>query len=82
MPPELMAFGEQDILGSLSAHPPDFVVLVHRDTKEYGFPLFGTDLRYGQRTLNWLDAGYQPVRTVGQNPRDANGYGMEILRRR
>jgi Dolichyl-phosphate-mannose-protein mannosyltransferase len=82
MPPELMAFGEQDIVESLSAHPPDFVVLVHRDTKEYGFPLFGTDLRYGQRTRNWLDAGYQLVRTVGQNPRDANGYGMEILRRR
>jgi hypothetical protein len=81
-PPELMAFGEQDVLRSLSAEPPDFVVLVHRDTDEYGYPLFGMDLRYGLTTRNWVDARYQLVRTVGRDPRSASGYGMEILRRR
>jgi Dolichyl-phosphate-mannose-protein mannosyltransferase len=81
-PPELMAFGEEDVLRSLSAQPPDFVVLVHQDTDEYGYPLFGTDPRYGQRTRNWVDARYQLVRTVGRDPRIVSGYGMEILRRK
>jgi hypothetical protein len=82
MPPELMAFGEQEILDSLSAKPPDFVVLVHHDTSEYDYPMFGTDPRYGQQTRNWVDARYQLVRTVGQDPSIPSGYGMEILRRK
>ena len=40
MPPELLAFGEDDILRSLTSTPPDFIVLVHRDTSEYRLPAF------------------------------------------
>ena len=32
MPPEMMAFGEDDVLRSLAAKPPDFVLLLRRST--------------------------------------------------
>ncbi len=43
LPPEIMIFDEDRILEDLRAQPPDYVVLVHRETPEYGLPLFGTD---------------------------------------
>lgn len=81
MPPELMAFGEDDVLLSLSSRPPDFIVLVHRDTSEYGYPLFGTDRRYGLRTMRWIEAHYRRQRLIGQDPTINGGLGIVILQR-
>lgn len=82
MPPELLAFGEEDVLQSLQTAPPDFVLLVHKDTSEYGYPLFGTDLRYGLRILTWVKAHYRSRRVIGRNPLSDSGFGIEILERR
>jgi Dolichyl-phosphate-mannose-protein mannosyltransferase len=68
MPPELLAFGEEDVLRSLAARPPDFVVLLRRNTMEYGYPLFGSDPRYGLRTMSWINERYEPLGGVNQNP--------------
>src|SRR5262249_47175908 len=45
MPPELMTFGEDEILRSLELAPPDLILLVHIDVREYGYPAFGSDPR-------------------------------------
>ncbi len=58
LPPELVLFGEQRIVDALTADPPTTVVLIHKDTSEYGYPLFGRD--YGQAIMNWLREGYEP----------------------
>jgi hypothetical protein len=79
MPPELITFGEEGVVGSLQAAPPDFVVLVHKDTSEYGYPLFGTDQRYGKNTIEWVRARYHVVRALGHEPMTASGFGIEIL---
>ena len=79
MPPELITFGEEGVVASLQAAPPDFVVLVHKDTSEYGYPLFGTDQRYGKNTIEWVRARYHAVRTLGHEPMTASGFGIEIL---
>ena len=81
MPPELVAFGEDDILRSLTSEPPDFIVLVHRDTSEYGYPPFGTDRSYGLRTLTWIEAQYRRLRVIGQDPTINDGIGVVILQR-
>jgi hypothetical protein len=73
MPPELMAFGENEILASLAANPPDVVVLIERDVAEYGYPPFGADRRYGLEIVSWVNEHYEPIRSV----QDAR-----ILRRR
>ena len=52
MPPELILFGESEILATLEANPPAAVVLAHKDTSEYGVPFFGRD--YGQDLGAWV----------------------------
>jgi hypothetical protein len=73
MPPELMVFGEDDVLNSLASKPPDLVVLLDRDVAEYGYPAFGSDLRYGLRIVNWINEHYETDRLLA---------GGRILRRR
>ncbi len=85
VPPEIMIFGEERILEDLRAQPPDYVVLVHRETREYGLPLFGTD--YAPRLLEWLRDHYEPVAQVGAAPLaperlEDHRRGFEVLRRR
>ena len=64
MPPEMMAFGEDDVLRSLATTPPDFVLLIDRDVSEYGYPAFGTDRRYGLRITSWVNEHYEAARVV------------------
>ncbi len=59
LPPELILFGEQEMVDALSSNPPTVVVLVHKDTREYGYPLFGRD--YGQQIMNWVRERYEPT---------------------
>jgi hypothetical protein len=81
MPPEVLAFGEEEILRSLEAAPPDFLLLTHRDVREYGYPPFGTDRRYGLRTMDWVRAHYRTVEVIGHDPMSSTGFGVQILQR-
>lgn len=64
MPPEMMAFGEDDVLRSLVSTPPDFVLLIDRDVAEYGYPAFGSDPRYGLSIMTWVNENYETARVV------------------
>ena len=80
MPPELILYGEERILADFKKSPPDYVALVHKDTTEYGFPLFGKD--YGTLLYAWINANYEPVRLIGRRPlKQKNQFGIEIRRR-
>ncbi len=81
MPPELLIFGETTILRSLAASPPDYVALVHKDTSEYGVPLFGHD--YGELIMNWIRAHYTEIRVFGAEPlkQEQNAFGIALLRK-
>jgi hypothetical protein len=81
MPPEALAFGEHAMARALDAQPPDFLLLVHKNTGEYGYASFGSTPEYGGEILPWVRRNYRTVETIGRNPADAHGYGIEILRR-
>ena len=67
MPPELDLFGEDVILQDLRDAPdPAAVALVHKDTSEYGVPLFGVD--YGQRIGRWVQRRFQADWRWGDMP--------------
>lgn len=66
MPPELILFGEERIVASFRAAPPDVVFLTHKSTAEYGVPWFGRD--YGQKLFGWLTSEYRPVALFGDPP--------------
>lgn len=85
LPPEIVIFGEDRILRDLEQRPPDFVALVHRDTREYGLPLFGTD--YARDLMSWVRDHYEAVAQVGAAPlvRQRLGdhrLGFEVRKRR
>jgi len=81
MPPELLLFGESEMLAELRASPPRWVALAHRNTSVYGVPLFGED--YGLELAGWLRREYEPVSLYGDPPlRPGSYFGIELWRRR
>jgi hypothetical protein len=81
MPPEVIMFGEDQIVAGFEAHPPDFVVLCHKDTSEYGAPLFAHD--YGRKIAAWVHDNYESVVLLGDPPLvEVDRFGILILRRR
>jgi hypothetical protein len=80
MPPELIAFGETEIIRSFAAHPPDYVLLVDRDTSEYGYPAFGVDRNYGAALLGWIRDRYRKVARIERGNGEKAG-GIEVLER-
>jgi len=79
MPLELAVYGESRILAVLNAHPPDYVVLVHKDTSEYGPRFFGQD--YGQGLFEWIREHYHPISLVGATPLQSDDFGILLLNR-
>ena len=81
LPPESLMYGAGNMLAGLQSHPPDYIVLVHRATEEYGVPLFGKD--YAQELFAWVRANYRTVETYGQPPlqQPKQRFGIEILQR-
>ena len=68
MPPEVAMFGEEPMLDALKASPPDAIVLVHRETSEYGVPFFGKD--YGSRLYAGVRERYRPVKLWSLDPKE------------
>ena len=80
MPPEFLLFGEATIREELIASTPEVVVLVHKDTSEYGPRYFGSD--YGQEFGAWLDREYEIQRLFGSRPLSSSAFGIAVLGRR
>jgi hypothetical protein len=81
MPPELIMFGEPAMLRAFQANPPDWVLVLHKPTSEYGFDLFGKD--YGVELYAWIQSHYESVEQVGGKPlQNVNLFGAELLRRK
>jgi len=62
MPPELIMFGERQIIAALEESPPDVVVLIKRRTIEYGFETFGNG--YGEELMRFIASRYPVVETI------------------
>ena len=68
-------------MAAFEATPPHLVVLVHRETAEYGQRFFGRD--YGRGLDAWVRRNYRPVRTVGDPPlRPGSRIGATVWERR
>ena len=80
MVPEMLTFGEGVIQRAFEQAPPDYILLVHRDTAEYGMPYFGSDPRYGQEIMRWIGSHYTAVDVIGKTPLQQGGYGIAVLK--
>jgi hypothetical protein len=83
LPAESRAFGgDAALLENLRANAPDFVVLMHRDSAEFGVGPFGQDPRNGRRLREWIDANYLRIAQIGAEPFRDRRFGLVMLRRR
>ena len=82
MVPEMRIFNEDTILKSFVKHTPDYILLVHKNTSEYGVGFFGQDSRYGKKIIEWIKRRYYPVCLFGNEPLQNNQFGIRILRKR
>jgi hypothetical protein len=73
--------GEATAVQSLEDHPPDFVALVHRDTREFGCSYFGVDPRCGRQIIDWVSRNYERIDRIGAEPFRDGRFGIVILRR-
>ena len=80
MPTGYSIFGEAPILQSLREAPPDVVVLVEKDTSEFGYRYFGTD--YAARTRAFLQDNYVIAHRLGAMPLSGQGFGILVMRRK
>ena len=78
-PFEVHLHGENIMLQSLLEASPHFIVLVHKDTKEFGYRYFGRN--YGQAISSWVRQNYRPVLTEGAIPLNDGRFGIMILKR-
>jgi hypothetical protein len=61
---EVWAFGEQAMLAAYEKNPPDYIVLVQRDSSEYGVKYFGQQQGYGFDVMQWVRRNYSPCGVV------------------
>jgi hypothetical protein len=79
---EMITFGGATIADDLARSRPDFVLLVHKNTDEFGVGFFGHDRRYGARIMDYINAQYSPLRLFGAEPFVADQFGIKILGRK
>ena len=82
MPTELSTFGEASMLKTFQSHPPDFIILVEKDTSEYGVGPFGVDPGYGMLIVDWVGNHYETVWQVVGQPLTEHHFGISILKPR
>lgn len=80
MPPELIMFGEENIIEALDRNPPDVIVLIKRRTIEYGFESIGDG--YGETLMRWVGDRYTIVETVEDPALWGQNFGKALILRR
>jgi hypothetical protein len=65
---ELILFGEDRIVDNFKAHPPDYVILVQKNSVEFGVGPFGVDSRNGVKIMQWVNQNYSPAVLIGEEP--------------
>jgi hypothetical protein len=81
MVPEMRVFGQGNILSDFMDKKPDFIVLVHKDTSEYGEDFFGRDYRYGKSIMDWINLNYHKHMLIGEEPLKDNHFGIQIMKK-
>jgi 4-amino-4-deoxy-L-arabinose transferase-like glycosyltransferase len=79
--PEIQAYGEPNMVSAYERNRPDYIVVIHRDSSEYGVGYFGSDPRFGREMMNWVKSNYSTALLMGHEPLQTNRFGIKILRR-
>jgi hypothetical protein len=76
-PPDLLLFGQANMLLAIQKSPPDLVMIVHKDTSEFGARFFGQD--YGQAIGGWIAGNYRETGLIGSEPLSDFHMGIRLM---
>ncbi len=86
VPPVMAVFGQTNMAAAFEANSPDYVVIIARNTSEFGVGYFGYYRKYGTELKQWIDGHYDrvyPVDPTGKSPSGNNPFfGLQIFKRR
>ena len=74
-------WGETAIFDALRNAHPKFILLIHRESTEFGEGFFGSDIRSGKRIMDWIESHYTSVWQILNEPLKDGGFGMKMLKR-
>ena len=78
-PPVFDLLGDDRIIDGLAGVLPEYIVIVSRQTPEYGKARFGID--YGQKTDAWIKQKYRLEKVFGAYPFASSEPGMALWQR-
>ena len=81
MPPELVMYGEENIVSRLNERPGDYILLVSRTLTCYGKHHFGQP-GYGDQIMHWVRENYKLEKQFGADPLAPPDFGVQVLRLR
>jgi hypothetical protein len=70
---------EQQLIDQVKAHPPDYIVIMTRNLKEFGIDRFGAPGNFGFETVKWSAANYSVWRMLGGDPLKIDGPPGELI---
>jgi len=73
---------EAAIVRDLEKSPPDWIVLVSRDLREYGVQRYGESPEQGGQILDWAGDRYEVAAAFSGDPLDIRQRGLMILKRK
>lgn len=74
-------WGETAMFDALRNAHPEFILLIHRESKEFGEGFFGSDIRNGKRIMDWIESHYTFVWQILNEPLKDDRFGMKMLKR-
>lgn len=78
MPPEVIHWGEHQMIEAFARNRPDVVLLIHKDTDFYGVGRFGTG--YAKDLVEWIREYYGIVARFGDEPFSAGArFGVDVM---
>lgn len=71
---------ERAILDQLEAHPPDWILVISRDLREYGIERYGDAPGNGKLIVDWTRSRWHVEDSLGGDPLDYRQRGGVLLR--
>jgi hypothetical protein len=78
-PVEETLFGEENMLASLQAHPPDWILLVEKENFEFGIENNYMGSGFGKSIMQWVRGRYHENIRIGNPPLVNGKYGVWII---
>ena len=80
LPQVIKLLGQERIISWLIQHEVDYIIILQRETPEYGYPCFG--IHYGQKISLWIYDKYSVVEQFGPAPFTSDEFSAVILKKK